>query len=80
MLNFQFELENRVLGLRKWSGRKKTAFFLNFQNFQFLADFDHFGPSFDLETHSTDLKIRKKSRIRHVRFLVKTGSEVVKIW
>ena len=44
---FQFELENRVFGLRQWSIREKTAFFLNFQNFFILDHFDHFWPSFE---------------------------------
>ena len=40
---FQFELENRVLGLRKWSIRKKRDFFSIIRIFKFyliLATFD----------------------------------------
>ena len=65
---FQLELEKRVFGLREWSVREKTGFFLNFQNFQFFADLDHFRPGFDLETHRPDSRFLTNFQIDTLRF------------
>ena len=75
---FQFELENRVFGLRKWSIREKTAFFLNFLNFFILIDFDHFWPSFDLETYIANSVIFNFSKIEVLVFGFKRWSKMPK--
>ena len=56
----------------------KNWIFSQFSDFFVFADFDYLQPSFDLETQGIDLKNRKKSRIRPVRFLLSV-SKVVKI-